>query len=65
MAHKKYEMPKPEKGGKPEKITTKNPPGGPKTPGAKAEARKKAAARRAKAERAKRKKKKKKKGKSY
>ena len=29
------EMKKPEKGKKPEKITTKNPPGGPHTPGAK------------------------------
>lgn len=28
-------MPMPKKGGKPKKITTKNPPGGPKTPGAK------------------------------
>jgi hypothetical protein len=28
-------MPKPESGGKPKKITTKNPPGGPRTPGAK------------------------------
>ena len=28
-------LPLPKKGGKPERITTKNPPGGPKTPGAK------------------------------
>ena len=30
------EWPKPESGGKPKRITTKNEPGGPKTPGAKA-----------------------------
>ncbi len=30
------EMAKPEKGRKPKKITTKNAPGGPHTPGAKA-----------------------------
>lgn len=29
------QMAKPERGNKPKKITTKNPPGGPKTPGAK------------------------------
>jgi hypothetical protein len=39
-----YKLPKPETGGKPKKITTKNPPGGPQTPGAKADtARHKAA----------------------
>lgn len=30
-----HKMPKPKSGGKPKRITTKNPPGGPKTPGAK------------------------------
>ena len=33
MAKKK--LPAPKKGGKPKRITTKNKPGGPKTPGAK------------------------------
>jgi hypothetical protein len=28
-------LPKPKKGRKPKRITTKNPPGGPRTPGAK------------------------------
>ena len=35
------QMPKPKKGRKPKRITTKNPPGGPKTPGAKKKAKKK------------------------
>ena len=30
-------LPEPEKGGTPKRITTKNPPGGDQTPGAKAE----------------------------
>lgn len=39
--HMKRNMPKPEKGKKPKKYTTKNPPGGSKTPGAKAKKGKK------------------------
>ena len=31
---------KPKSGGKPKRITTKNPPGGPETPGAKAKKKK-------------------------
>ena len=37
----KKPMKPPMKGGKPKRITTKNPPGGPFTPGAKAAKRKK------------------------
>lgn len=39
------QMKKPEKGDKPKKITTKNPPGGPGTPGAKAARRREPGAR--------------------
>ena len=35
----KHIMKKPKRGGKPKRITTKNPPGGPLTPGAKKKSR--------------------------